>query len=199
TAKQRADQRQQWWQSWQQRNPDQAAAHPFNYDQVFAAEKAVKLREHIHSCSENKGLLGLTMRAPGPDAGALVRRYLKDHGNKVNQSKALLAALARNPSPAAIQVVLAAANRLQQKTVQALAGELIDGIAEQRGWSADELADRTIPTAGFDEAGVMVLDCGEARLLRAVYRGDGRIDLINADGKGVKALPASRGDQDKEA
>jgi len=198
-AKQRADQRRQWWQSWQQRDPERAAEHPFNYDQVFAAEKAAKLREHIHSCSENKGLLGLTMRAPGPDAGALVRRYVKDHGNKVNQSKALLAALARNPSPAAIQVVLAAANRLKQKTVQALAGELIDGIAEARGWSAEELADRTIPTAGFDEAGEMVLDCGEARRLRAVYRGDGRIDLINPDGKGVKAVPAARGDQDKEA
>ena len=198
-AKQSADQRLQWWQSWQQRNPEQAAQRPFNYEQTFAAAKAAKLREHIHSCSENKGLLGLTICAPGPDAGALVRRYLKDNGNKVNQSKALLIALARNPSPAAIQVVLAAANRLKQKTVQGLAKALIDGIAEQRGWSADELADRTIPTAGFDEAGEMELDCGEARLFRAVYRGDGRIDLINPDGKAVKALPAPRGEADKEA
>jgi hypothetical protein len=198
-AKQRADQSQQWWQGWQQRNPEQAAQHPFNYEQTFAAAKAAKLREHIHSCSENKGLLGLTVRAPGPDAGALVRRYLKDHGNKVNQSKALLTALARNPSPAAIQVVLAAANRLKQKTVQALAKELIDGIAEQRGWSADELADRTIPSAGFDDAGEMELDCGEGRPFRAVYRGDGRIDLLNPDGKVVKALPGPRGEADKEA
>ena len=198
-AKQSADQQQQWRLSWQQQHPEWAAEHPFNYEQAFAAAKAAKLREHIHSCSENKGLLGLTIRAPGPDAGALVRRYLKDHGNKVNQSKALLLALARNPSPAAIQVVLAAANRLKQKTVQALAKELIDGIAEQRGWSADELADRTIPTAGFDEAGEMELDCGEGRLFRAAYRGDGRIDLLNPDGKVVKALPASRGEADKEA
>jgi hypothetical protein len=198
-AKQSADQSLQWWQSWQQRNPEQAAQRPFNYEQAFAAAKAAKLREHIHSCSENKGLLGLTMCAPGPDAGALVRRYLKDHGNKVNQSKALLMALARNPSPAAIQVVLAAANRLKQKTVQALAKELIDGIAEQRGWSADELADRTIPGAGLDEVGEMELDCGEGRLFRAVYRGDGKIDLLNPDGKAVKALPAPRAEADKEA
>lgn len=198
-AKQSADQSQQWWQSWQQRNPQHAAQHPFNYDQTFAAAKAAKLREHIHSCSENKGMLGLTMRASGPDAGALVRRYLKDHGNKVNQSKALLTALAKNPSPAAIQVVLAAANRLKQKTVQALAKELIEGIAEQRGWGADELADRTIPTAGFDASGEMELDCGEGRLFRAVYRGDGRIDLLNSDGKAVKAVPAPRGEVDKEA
>jgi hypothetical protein len=197
-AKQYADQSRQSWQSWHQRNPEYAEQHPFNYEQSFAAAKAAKLREHLHSCSENKGLLGLTMRAPGPDAGALVRRYLKDHGNKVNQSKALLLALARNPSPAAIQVVLAAANRLKQKTVQALAKELIDGIAERRGWSADELADRTIPSAGFDEAGEMDLDCGEGRLFRAVYRGDGRIDLFNPDGRAVKALPAPRSEADKE-
>jgi hypothetical protein len=198
-AKQHTDQNQQNWQSWQQRDPEWAAQHPFNYEQSFAAYKAAKLGQHVHSCSENKGLLGLTMRAPGPDAGALVRRYLKDHGNKVNQSKALLLALARNPSPAAIQVVLAAANRLKQKTVQALAKELIDGIAERRGWSADELADRTIPSAGFDEAGEMELDCGEGRLFRAVYRGDGKIDLFNPDGKAVKALPAPRSEADKEA
>src|SRR5262249_17880648 len=76
-AKQRVDQEQQWRLNWQ---PELAARHPFNYEQSFAAAKALKLREHIHSCSENKGVLGLTMRAPGPDAGALVRRYLKDHG-----------------------------------------------------------------------------------------------------------------------
>jgi hypothetical protein len=198
-AKQSADQQQQWRLSYQQQHPQWAAQNPFNYDQAFAAAKAAKLREPIHSCSENKGVLGLTMRAPGPEAGALVRRYLKDHGNKVNQSKALLTALARNPSPAAIQVVLAVANRLKQKTVQALAKELIDGIAERRGWSAAELADRTIPSAGFDEAGEMELDCGEGRLFKAVYRGDGKIDLLNPDGKAVKALPAPRGEADKEA
>jgi hypothetical protein len=176
-----------------------AAQYPFNYEQVFAAAKAAKLREPIHSCSENKGLLGLTVRAPGPDAGALVRRYLKDYGHKVNQSKALLTALARNPSPAAIQAVLAAANRLKQKTVQGLAKKLIERIAEERGWSADELADRTIPTAGFDAAGEMGLACGEGRQFRAVYRGEGKIDLLNPGGKSVKALPAPRGEEDKEA
>jgi Domain of unknown function (DUF4132) len=45
----------------------------------------------------------------------------------------------------------------------------------------------------------MELDCGEGRLFRAVYRGDGRIDLLNSDGKVVKALPAPRGEADKEA
>jgi hypothetical protein len=198
-AKQSADQAQQYWQRWQsQQGSGSPSAYPFDYDQTFAAAKAAKLREHLHSCSENRGLLGLTSRAPGAQAAALVRRYLKDHGNKVNQSKALLTGLARNRSPAAIQVVLAAAHRLKQKTVQALAKELVEGIADESGWTADELADRTIPSAGFDEGREMDLDCGEGRMFRALYRGEGRIDLLNPNGRAVKSLPDARREDEKE-
>ena len=197
-ARECADDEQQNWLRWSQQDPEWASENPFSYEKEFAGAKAEKLREQVHSCSANRGFLGLTTRAPGPDAAALARRYLKDNGQKVNQSKALLTALARNPAPAAIQAVLAVANRHKQKTVQALAKELIDDVAERRGWTADELADRTIPDSGFDETGEMELDCGEGRLFRAVYRGDGKIDLLNPDGKAVKALPAVRNDTDKE-
>jgi len=190
-----AETRQRHWMTWQQRNPN---ASPFDYAREFAEAKARKLSIHISSCSENRGILAFSIRAPGPEAAALVRRYLKDHGNKVNQSKALLTALARNPAPAAIQAVLAAANRLKQKTTQALARELVEAIAEDRGWTADELADRTMPTGGFDERGQLDLDCGAGRTFTAMYRGNGRIELQNTDGKPVKALPAARGDQDKD-
>lgn len=149
-------------------------------------------------CSENRGILGLSVRAPGPEAANLVRRYLKDNGSKVNQSKALLTSLARNPHPSAIQAVLAAANRLKQKTTQAMARELVEGIAADRGWSADELADRTIPSGGFGENRELELDCGGGRMFKAVYRGAGRIELFNSDSKGVKALPSPKGEEDKE-
>jgi hypothetical protein len=198
SARESADQQQQWSLQYSQQNPEWARENPFVYEQAFAEARAAALREQPYSCSANRGFLGLTMRAPGPDAAALARRYLKDNGQKVNQSKALLTALARNPALAAIQAVLATANRHKQKTVQALARELIDGIAEQRGWTADELADRTIPDAGFDETGEMELECGEGRTFRAVYRGDGKIELLNPDGKTVKALPAVRNESDKE-
>ncbi len=147
--------------------------------------------------SEHRGVLGLSVRASGPEAAEIVSRYLKDHGNKVNQAKALLQALARNPAPAAIQGVLAAANRLKQKTTQALARELVEAIAEERGWTADELADRTIPEAGFDSARELTLDCGSGRFFTALYRGNGRVDLVNAGGKPVKALPEPKGDADR--
>jgi hypothetical protein len=190
---------QQSWTRWQQANPAKAALQPFNYARAFAHARAQMLSVHSHSCSENRGFLALSARAPGPVAAELVRGYLKDHGHKVNQSRALLTALARNPAPAAIQTVLAAANRLKQKSTQALAAELVQAIAEERGWTAGELADRTIPTGGFDEHGDLALDCGGGRVITAKYRGNGRIDLVNAEGKTVKALPAARGDEDKEA
>src|SRR5262249_59821006 len=87
--------------------------------------------------------------------------YLKAHGQRTSQASALLEMLAAKADPVALQVVIAAATRLKQKGVQKFAGELITKVAEARDWTLDELADRTVPTAGFDEDGVLALPCGE--------------------------------------
>jgi len=194
-AEQMTNQQMQWATNWQKNDPahklpDRAA--------LFRSFRNAKLADHLYSASDNKGVLGLAVRAPGSEAAALVRAYAKEHGKKVNQTKALLACLARNPSPAALQVVLSVSNRIKQKTVQAYAGELVSDAAERRGWTTDELADRTIPSAGLDEDGVLALDCGEGREFRALYMGEGKLDLVNADGKSVKAMPAPRHDGEKE-
>lgn len=194
-----ADQQQQWWQQFQARNPQAAAQLPaFSYQQAFQAGRLSKLAQHIYSAAEHRGILGLTSRAPGADAAALARRYLKENGSKTSQARSLLAALSANPAPAAIQVVLAAANRLKQKSVQAYASELVQSIADLRGWTRDELADRTIPTGGFDDGGTLDLPCGEGRLFKAVYHGEGRVELLNPAGKPAKALPDPRGDNAAE-
>ncbi len=164
---------------------------------VFAQLKSDKLGEYLTSANANKGLLGLATHVPGPDAAEAVRGYLKNHGARVAQCKALLECLAANPAPAAIQVVLATANRFKAKTVQAHAQALIEDIAERRGWTADQLADRTIPTAGLDEAGVLELDCGDARIYRASLAEDGKLVLANPAGKEVKALPSARNDEEQ--
>jgi len=141
-------------------------------------------------------------RTGGARSGSGSRRarqdLCKEHGKKVSQTKALLACLARNPAPAALQVVLGVSNRTKQKSVQAYAGDLVDDAADRRGWSPDELADRTIPSAGLDENGELGLDCGEDRQFKAVYLGDGKLNLLNPQGKPVKALPGPRGDEEKE-
>lgn len=197
-AKAFADEQQRNWQRWAGSQSQLAAQHPFNYQQVFDYGRLAKLGQHLHSAAEHRGILGLASRAPGADAAALVRRYLKENGSKVSQAKSLLAALSANPAPAAIQAVLAAANRLKQKSVQAHAAELVQAIAERRGWTPDELADRTIPTAGLDELGELELPCGPGRTFKAVYHGESRIELVNPAGKAAKALPDPRGEDAAE-
>ncbi|MEQ1695264.1 MAG: DUF4132 domain-containing protein [Hyphomicrobiaceae bacterium] len=196
-AAQQVAQHRQWYTNFKAQGSTYQIPEP-NDDQLFKSHKIAKLNQHLFSASDNKGLLAFTIRAPGPEAAAMVRAYVKDHGNKVAQAKSLLTALARNPAPSAIQVVLSVANRIKQKTVQALAGELVADVADRRGWTPAELADRTIPSAGLDEVGVLTLDCGEDRSFRAVYQGEGKLDLQNPQGKSVKALPAPRGDADKD-
>ena len=50
-----------------------------------------------------------------------------------------------------IQLLLSLSRRYRTASVQEKARNLVTQIAERNGWSSDELADRTIPTAGFDD------------------------------------------------
>src|SRR5262249_9110933 len=126
-------------------------------EQVFAAIKREYLEQYLHSGAETKGVLALAVRAPSALAVERVRAYLKKYGPRTSQSSALLEMLAGIGDPVTLQVVIAAATRLKQKSVQKLACELVTKVAEARDWTLDELADRTIPSAGFDEDGVLTL------------------------------------------
>jgi hypothetical protein len=159
-------------------------------EQVFAALRQARLGEYFHSGNDHKGLLALAARASGPEAVNIVRSYFRDHYMRTAQCKALLECLAANPSPVAIQYVLSISKRWRTRTVQDTAGELVAGIAERRGWTADQLADRTIPTAGFDDHGTLELPVGE-KLYAARLDAAGAISLLNPEGKVVQGLPAS--------
>ncbi|ESQ75232.1 DUF4132 domain-containing protein [Asticcacaulis sp. AC402] len=179
------------------RYPQSAEYYITDRDRLFAQLKNEQLRIYLGSAADNKGLLALTTRVGGADAARAAKAYLKNHGARVSQCKALLEALAANPSGAAIQVVLATANRFKARSVQALAAELIDAIATRRGWTAEELADRTIPTAGLDETGAAEIDCGNDRTYRMVVDESDSLVLLNTSGQPVKALPTARIDDEK--
>jgi hypothetical protein len=151
-----------------------------------------KLTTYFNSGNDQKGVLALAVRAPASEVVGLVKAFFRDHYTRTAQCKALLECLAANPSPVAIQYVLTIAKRWRTRGVQELAGELVGGIAERRGWTAEELADRTIPTGGFDNAGVLELPVGE-KVYSARLAGDGKITLLNPDGKSVQGLPATEG------
>lgn len=177
--------------------PQSADYFPTDRDMVFARLKAGMTSQYLGSAADSKGILALCARVNGADAAQRVRAFLKDHGARVSQAKALLDALAANGSSAALQVVLAASNRSKQKSVQAHAGALIDAIADRNGWSAGQLADRTVPTGGFDADGVLELDCGEGRTYTARLDEQDALVLFNADGREVKALPGPRIDEER--
>jgi hypothetical protein len=136
-------------------------------------------------------MLALACRAEPISAANRVRWFLKKHGRRSHQAMALLDVLAGIGAPATLQTVVAASVRLKQKSTQAHAAEIAERYAEDRGWSVDELADRTVPTAGFDDDGVLELPCGEdGKLYVARLDAALAIHLFNPDGKAVKGLPA---------
>ena len=177
--------------------PQSAGYWSTDRDTVFAQLRRMKLGAYLGSAADSKGVLALATRIDGADAARRVQPFLKDHGARTAQAKALLDCLAANPSPAALQVVLAAANRAKQRSVQAHAATLVEAVAERRGWTAEELADRTVPTGGLDRDGTLDLDLGRDRTYQLRLGADDALLLLNAEGKEVKALPGPRIENEK--
>jgi hypothetical protein len=97
----------------------------------------------------------------------------------------------------AIQLLLSVAKRFRTKGIQEEANKYVTILAERKGWTIDELSDRTIPTGGFDEKGEMELDYG-TRTFTAKLDKELNVILLDSDGKVIKSLPNSRKDDDEE-
>ncbi|MDR1266010.1 MAG: DUF4132 domain-containing protein [Propionibacteriaceae bacterium] len=162
-------------------------------ERILEQLRQERARGYAGSAIASKGVLALTAGAPGYLLAEWGRRYDRDHRARRAQIEALVCAAAANDSPAAIQFVLSVARSHRQATVKAKAAELVQQIAERQGWSMDQLADRTIATAGFDQDGVLELDLGrrqfQGRIARRPKTGAFAIELFNAEGQPVKALP----------
>ncbi len=177
--------------------PQTADYYITDRDKLFAQLKRQQTSIYLGSASDSKGVLALASRVNGADAAQRVRPFLKDHGARVSQAKALLEMMANIGTSSALQVVLSVADRFKQKSVQAHAAALIDGVAERNGWTAAQLADRTIPTGGLDADGTLDLDCGNERTYQLRFDAEDNLVLTNPDGKEVKALPSVRIDEEK--
>ena len=162
-------------------------------EQIFDELRHEKLGQYAGSAIAEKGLLALTVGAPGHHVFSACQRYIRDHGRRRAQVEALITAASGNDDPAAIQLVLSVARKFKQETVRAKAQDLAERIAERTGWSLDELGDRTIPTAGFDDDGLLVLDYGPrsftGRIARSGKTGAFTINIFNPDGKVISSLP----------
>lgn len=175
---------------------EQRAALPVEHfvEEAFRELQAV----YVGSAIADKGLLALTTRMPGAELAGAVQAYIRHHGGRRAQVEALVHALFANGEAASIQLLLSISRRFGQVTVQAKAAQLAQRLAEERGWTAEELADRTIPTAGFDDDGLLRLSYGE-RVFTGRLNARFGIDLTGPDGTPVKTLPAPRVSDDPEA
>jgi hypothetical protein len=157
------------------------------------------LRQPAGSAVKEKGVLAVAGACCGPAAAAPVEQYLKAwYGYRAAQCKALIRMLSWVEHPAAIQVVLSVANRFRTAGIRKEADAVAQELAHRKNWTRDELADRTIPTAGLDELGQAVLDTG-ARQLAVHLTADLDLELANPDGKPLKTFPAQRQDEPEEA
>lgn len=185
-----------------------AAKYP-QYPDYYGALAAASLDEVVEQCRRehsatypgsaiaSKGLLALTVGARGHRLVRQVQAYMRDHYTRRAQVEALIAAIAANDDPAALQLLLGVARRHRTASVQGKARALVEQLAERRGWTADQLADRTVPTAGFGDDGILRLSYGEreftARITPAFT-----LELSNDSGKVVRALPAKRESEDAD-
>jgi hypothetical protein len=179
--------------------PASADYWPTDRAVLFAQLKRARAGSYLGSAADSKGVLALATRVNGADAAQRIRAFLKDHGSRVSQAKALLELLAAIGSGPALQLLLSAANRSKQRSVQAHAAALVEAVAERNGWSAAQLADRTVPTGGFDADGTQELECGENRSYRLQIDARDAVIILNADGREVKSLPGPRIDEERPA
>ena len=147
------------------------------------------------SAIADKGLLALTVRMDGAELARAVRDYeatcWRWQGGHRAQLAALMTALAANGHPDALALLQSAARGHTMRSIRKTATALLEQVARWRGWSADELADRMIPTAGFDDDGALRLSY-EGRTVIARPTPEGGVVLADADGRPLKSLPAAR-------
>lgn len=146
----------------------------------------------------DKGLLALAGAVPGPELAETVRQYMRREHLKRAQIEALMHVLASSDDTEPLQLLVATGRRYRTASVQETARGLVELVAERRGWTADELADRMIPNAGLGDDRTMALDFGQRRFT-ARLGADLALHLESEDGAPLKALPAPRADEEGAA
>ena len=144
-----------------------------------------------------KGLLAFAVGMDGARLAADARSALRRNAAWRVESETVLTAVAANRAPEALQVVLAAAASHRLPRVRDAARSLAEAAAAERGWSPAELGDRSIPTVGFSDDGLLHLSYGDREFLGRLTPGL-TMSLTDSDGRPRKALPPPRKSEDRE-
>lgn len=150
------------------------------------------------SATADKGLLGVVAAGADSDTIDQVRRYIETYyGTAQAQCFALLKMLSTIDLPDALLLLQRLARKFRTASIEWEAGQIIDEYAEARGWSKQELGDRTAPTGGLDESGRLSLSFGETKLSVELDPKSLLLVIRSANGKLRKGLPKPRvGDDD---
>ncbi|MEE3715532.1 DUF4132 domain-containing protein [Tumidithrix elongata RA019] len=158
------------------------------------------------SAIKEKGVLAMVASCGGASVIPFVSNYLQTYyGRRAAQCMALLQMLVWVEDFSAIQLLLSVAKRFRTKSIQEEAQKCVEILADRKGWSTDELGDRTIPTLGFDEKAELVLEYGDSSQDASCRKFTAKLDrdfsfvLYNPEGKAIKSLPDPRKDEDAEA
>jgi hypothetical protein len=156
-----------------------------------------------------KGILAMASAAGDAECVKLAEQYIRKwFGQRLAQCKALIEVLAWLEHPTAIQVLLSIGNRFRTKSIRDAAAEHVKALAERQGWTLDELADRTLPDAGFEretdddgkpigDDAKLILDYGE-RTFTVKLNDDLEPVITTAEGKSIKTPPAPGKSDDPE-
>jgi hypothetical protein len=187
--------------NWMQRSPQHHTDNPLlgkSLEELIAHYLPGFLRQPQASATGSKGVLAVAAACAGAGAADPVARFLKEYyGTRASQGKALIAMLAWIEHPTATQLMLSIGNRFRTKSFQEEATRQAEALADRNNWSLSELADRTMPAAGFDGNGTMELSYGE-RIFTARLMADFKVELFNPDGKKIASLPTPRQDDDAD-
>ena len=169
-----------------------------NEEELFQQELASLLKLYKGSAIKGRGMLNIVAISNNEEVIPIIDNYIKDHfGKKLAHCKAFLHVLANINHPNAIQSLVAYATRFRTKSIQAEAQSIIEEIAKEKGWSSEELADRTVPTANLDDNGELKLDYG-SRFFITKYNPTGKLDLFSESGKLINSLPAPNKNDNQE-
>ncbi|MEZ5225841.1 MAG: DUF4132 domain-containing protein [Acidimicrobiales bacterium] len=152
------------------------------------------------SARTSQGLLALVAPCASPVIIDHARSYVQTYrGKRASQSKALIEMLAWMDDSSAVQTVMSMAHRYQPRALQQEAARQIAQVADHKGWTTEQLADRSVPTGGFDRTGTLTLDYG-SRTFTAKLTNDLDITIVeDSTGKSLRSMPRGRADEDAAA
>lgn len=159
------------------------------------------MRTPLQSAINEKGMLAIVTAAGDAECAKQCEKYIREwYGQKAAHCRALIEVLAWMDNPLALQILLSIANRFRTKSIKEAAQEHVTAIADRRGWTIDELADRTIPDGGFerplDENGepcdtdaVLEIDYGPRQFIVKLNDQLEPVITLKGDEKEIKNLP----------